>query len=149
MNVQDIQFQPGDSDEVRLKKLRALVEELIRMSRTTAGGSSSGGSAADVSAAPALLYQLSNLFPNGLRLAAGDSIDFAQVGQTLLVSLNSVPISKITQIPSGYVLGRYDGGTGEVQLIQIGEGLTLDGSVLKADAAESAGYPPQLGHAGI
>lgn len=36
MAFQDPQFRPGDSDEVMAKKLRLLVEEIVRLSQTVA-----------------------------------------------------------------------------------------------------------------
>ena len=83
MSVQDIQFQPHDSPEQRLKKLRQLVEEILRLWKRSGGG---GSNAPDVSdAAVVSIGDQTEFFPNSLPLIEGTNIVITQTDAGLVI----------------------------------------------------------------
>jgi len=58
---------------------------------------------------------------------------------------NSVVFDKIQQISTNTLLGRYDSGTGNVQLITIGTGLELDGDTLNVSFVPGSGTVTSVG----
>jgi len=61
------------------------------------------------------------------------------------IQLNSVDFARLQQIPNNKLLGRYDAGTGDIQLIEIGSGLELDGDTLQVTVVPGSGTVTSVG----
>jgi hypothetical protein len=144
VSVQDIQFQQGETEQSRTLKLRRLVEEIERLSRGTRSGSST--TTLPQSGASVVLTSVSTTFPNGKLLQVGSGMQLDITVGLASINLVNIPLSKFAPIPQGYLLGRYDPGTGSVQLVRIGDGLMLVGGDLRSTGN---GYPKHLGYARI
>lgn len=77
------------------------------------------------------IYLLDNAVTT-TKIAAGG------VGTTDIAN-NAVDFTKLLQVSSGAILGRSSSGTGNVESLTLGSGLSLSGGVLSASAAASSG----------
>lgn len=142
----DIQFLDSDTEQQRTSKLRMLVEEIVRLGLST--GETTTTDSSGLAGAQYILAGSNALLPSAYQLSAGSGLQLVLADGVAALSVTSVPLSSLSSIASGVLLGRYTAGNGEPQVIGIGAGLELTtGGVLQVSS--STGYSPVLGHAGI
>lgn len=144
MSAIDIQFMQGESEEMRLKKLRQLVEEIVLLSRRNGTSTSSSGG---TSTAQYILAGANAALANAFVLRASGGVNLNLSGGFATLTLGTVPYSSLESIPNGTLLGRYDPTAGTPQVVAVGTGLTL--SPTGSLSADASGYPAQLGFARI
>lgn len=67
------------------------------------------------------------------RLRAGDStLTVTENTDDIAIVVNNIPYTKVASFPSGTLAGRTSSGTGAIEAISIGSGLSLSGGVLSA-----------------